>query len=464
MKFDLKKIIPFTVVLMVFFTLVHFRTVPVSQFWKGWRMLYVYTEELSETDILTVLEKNGCTSVISYGNQRLPVFSQLAPVQVQSSDSYLYRRADFFMDKTHRAKVFYIPENQLSQLESGIRELSAFQGTSAGTDGKSSFPWLAPLISLFLFGVLIYFSRNKILFVCGTIFFLIFAFCRPLFTVCAAVSLYFFAFFIFHRIWGRKDFIKTTLNSPYILLMSLSPILVMLVSSPLNSFFYLLAFVASASLVQGYHLHEEEQNASFSFHPVYIRSSRMIPVVGRLGIRLLGALLISLVLTIFAFRLSGNVSDFSSSASMPSLPAPVSDSESELVQMKDFIVWSWNTVTFPYRKIGEKFPAVPNEGDSVVLTDYQNVNGRIQSVQNSAFVFNSEFRDSVYKAVDNLDYPALEKMMLKQGKNASFGYAKSALSSSSERFGILLLLIFIAIPFTLGIYYILGRKRYGLSI
>ena len=54
--------------------------------------------------------------------------------------------------------------------------------------------------------------------------------------------------------------------------------------------------------------------------------------------------------------------------------------------------------------------------------------------------------------------------MLKQGKNASFGYAKSALSSSSERFGILLLLIFIAIPFTLGIYYILGRKRYGLSI
>ena len=464
MKFDLKKIIPFAVVLTVFFTLLNFRSVPVSQFWKGWRMLYVYSQDLTENDILAVLEKNGCSSVISYGNQRLPVFSQLAPVQVQSPDSYLYRRADFFMDKMHRAKVFYIPENQLSQLESGIRELSAFQGTSAGSDGKSSFPWLSPLIALFFFGLLLYFSRNKVLFACGSLFFLIFAFCRPLFTVSAAVSLYLFAFFLFHRIWGRKDFIKTTLNSPFILLMALSPVLVMLISSPVNSIFYIASFLASAALVQIYHLREDNKNAAYSFQPVYIRSSRMIPLVGRLGIRLLGGLLLSLLLILLAFKLSGNVSDLSASASMPSLPAPVNSSDSELVQMKDFVNWSWNTVTFPYRKIGEKVSELPNEGDAVLITDYQNVDGKIQSVENPAFVFNSDFRESVYKAVDKLDYPALEKMMLKQGKNANFGYAKGASSSSSERFGILLLLIFIAIPFSLGIYYILGRKRYGLSI
>lgn len=464
MRFDLKKIVPVVIAIISFFMLVHFRSVPVSQFWKGWRMLYVYTEELSEVDVLAVLEKNGCSSVISYGNQHIPVFSQIAPVQAQSADSYIYRRAEFFTDKLHRALVFYVPENQGAQLESGIRELSAFQGTSAGTDGKSAFPWIAPLISLFFFGILLYFSRNKLLFASGTFFFIIFAFSSPLYTVCAAVSLYLFAFFIFHRLWGRKDFLKTTLNSPYILFFSVAPVVVMLISSPLNSLFYILALAGSVSLVQVYHVCEEYKNSQYSFQPVYIRSSRMFPIVGRIGIRLLGALLVSLVLSLLAFKLSGNVSDFSASASMPSLPAPVNSSDSELVQMKDFVNWSWNTVTFPYRKIGSAQNSVPSEGEIVAITDYQNEGGKIHSVQNGAFVFNGEFRDSVYKTIDKLDYPALEKMMLKQGKNASFGYAKSGSSSSSERFGILLLLIFIAIPSALGIYYILGRKRYGLSI
>ena len=464
MKFDLKKILPVLVVLISFFTLLHFRSLPVSQFWKGWRMLYVYTEELSETDILAVLEKNGCSSVISRGNQHLPVFSQIAPVQAQPADLYIYRRAEFFTDKLHRALVFYVPDGQASQLESGIRELSAFQGTSAGTDGKSAFPWIAPLISLFFFGILLYFSRKKILFACGSFFFLVFAFCSPFYTVCAAVSLYLFAFFIFHRLWGRKDFLKTTLNSPYILLFSIAPLLVMLISSPANSAFYLLAFIASISMLRIFHIFEEEKNSGYSFQPVFIRSSRMFPLVGHLGIRLLGALLLVLLLILFAFKLSGNVSGFSASASMPSLPAPVNSSESELVQMKDFVNWSWNTVTFPYRKIGSPVPQTPSEGEVVAITDYQNEGGRIHSVQNVAFVFNGDFRDSVYKTVDKLDYPALEKMMLRQGKNTAFGYARSGSSSASERFGILLLLIFIAIPFALGIYYILGRKRYGLSI
>ena len=172
----------------------------------------------------------------------------------------------------------------------------------------------------------------------------------------------------------------------------------------------------------------------------------MIPVMGHLGIRLLPVLLGTLVLILFAFKLSGNVSDFSVSASMPSLPSPVNSSESELVQLKDFVDWSWNTVTFPYRKLGEPYSEIPQEGEVVSITDYDSSDGTIKSVTKPVFVFNSDFRESVYKSIDKLDYPALEKMMLKQGKHTSFGYAKSASSSSSERFGILLLFIFTARP------------------
>ena len=191
----------------------------------------------------------------------------------------------------------------------------------------------------------------------------------------------------------------------------------------------------------------------------------MIPVLGRLGIRLLGVLFLSLFITLLSFKFLGNVSSFSNSASMPSLPAPVAHSDGELVQLSDFVNWSWNTVTFPYKKIGEGSDSVPQEGEVVSINDYQQAaNGKIVRVSTPAFVFNSDFKDSVYKSIENLDYPALEKMMLRQGKNASFGYAKKASASNSERFGSLLLLVFITLTAALGINYILGRKRYGLSI
>lgn len=464
MKIDFKMIVPIVLSLIVFFVLCQFRTVPVSQFWKGYRILYVYTEELSESDILTILEQNGCASVISYGKQRLPVLSTLAPVQMQSDDSYLYRRNDFFTDKLHRALVFYIPDSQGVFLEKSIRQLSAFQGTVAGSDGKSSFPWVAPLLASLFFLLLFYFSRNKVLFTCGAAFFVLFAFCRPLYTVAASVCLFLFSFFLFHKFWRRKDFIKIALNSPYVLLFAFAPLLALFFSSPLLSFFYCISFLGSLSLVFLYHVVEEKKEKSYSFQPVFIRSARMMPVVGHTGIRLLGFLFAFLFALFLLFVFVGNVGGGSERSSMPSLPSPVSKTDAELVSLKDFVAWSWNTVTFPYRKIGENTPSDPKEGEVVSITDYVEENGKIVSVTNPAYIFNSEFKDGVYKSIDRLDYPALEKLMLAQGKNASFGYAKSASVSSSERFGSLMLLILLSLPFAAGLFYILGRKRYGLSV
>ncbi len=72
MKFEVKQIIPALISLVIFFVLCQFRTLPVSQFWLGYRMLYVYTSEVNESDINTILEKNGCSDVVSSVNQRIP--------------------------------------------------------------------------------------------------------------------------------------------------------------------------------------------------------------------------------------------------------------------------------------------------------------------------------------------------------------------------------------------------------
>ena len=464
MKFEPKYLIPILLSLLSLFLLCHFRTVPMSQFWKGYRMLYVYSEELGESDILAILENNSCSSVVAAGRQRIPVLSPVAPVQANDADSYIYRRNDFFTDKNHRARVFYIPEDKASGLDRAIRELSAFQGAVASTDGKSSFPWIAPLIACVFFAVLLSFSKRRLLFFSGTALFILFSFCRPLYTVSSAVCLYLFAFFLFHRFWLRKGFFHVLMNSPYVPLFAFSPVLVLLFSSPMLSVFYAVSLFGSLNLVYLYYSIEKKIEEGYAFRPVYIRSARMIPVLGHLGIRLLGSLLLCLLGIFISFSYVGKIGDFEGSASMPSLPAPVSRDESDLVQLSDFVNWAWKAVTFPYRKIGGAKTGSPKEGDSVSITDYVEEGGVVVPVTTTAYVFNDEFRNSVYKSIEGLDYPSLERLMLRQGKNARFAYTKSASVSSSERFAVPLILILLAIPATLGINYIIGRKRYGLSI
>ena len=435
-----------------------------SQFWKGYRMLYVYSDDLSEPDVLTILENNSCVSVICAGRQRAPVLSPVSPVQAQDPSSYLYRRNDFFTDKNHRASVFYVPESCSAGLERSIRELSAFHGTFAGTDGKSSFPWLAPAVACSFFLLLLFFSRKRLLFASGASFFLLLVFCQPLYTVSAAACLYFLAFFLFHRLWLRKDFIRVIFNSPYAPMLALSPLAVLLFSSLALSAFYAAALAGSVSLVCLLYSFETVPQHDGAFEPVLIRSARMIPVIGHLGIRLLGSLVLSLAGILAAFSFMGKLGSLSDTSSMPSLPAPVGRADSELVSMSDFLDWAWDTLTFPYRKIGGQGGSSPKEGESVSITDYVESDGKIVPVTTTAYVFNNEFRDSVCKSVDRLDYPALEKLMLRQGRNSGFAYTKSASSVTSEKFAGPLLLILIAVPVVLGVYYILGRKRYGLSI
>ena len=472
MNFNLKKILLVLFSLSMIFVFFLFRSIPVTQFWKDYRILYVFTENLSENDILTILEKNGCDSVVSYGKQKVPLLSPIAPVQIQDNSSYLLRRNEFFMDKNHKALVFYVPENYASGLERTIRELSAFQGTDAGTDGKSSFPWRPPLISFAFFLFLFYFSEKRNLFFLGSISFIVLSFTRPLYALSAATSLFIFGFFLFHRLWGRKNFVKTNLNSPYIMIFWLSPILVLIFSSPILSIFYVLALFSSASLVYLYRICEKKKNASFAFNPVFIRSAKMLPILGRNGFRFLLVLLGAIAAIFAVFSISGNVSNFAASTSLPSLPSPVARSQEELVSIKDFAAWSFDALTFPFKKIGSEnldSNSYPQEGEVVAITDYieeTNPDGtsRIVPVRTPAYTFDSEFRENIYKSVEKMDSSSLEKMLLRQGKNACFGYAKSGGTSTTEKFASPLLLIFVALVLALGINYILGRKRYGLSI
>ncbi|WP_407428176.1 hypothetical protein [Treponema sp.] len=465
MKFDIKNIVAIVISVLVFVLLLAFKTVPLTQLWKGYQILYVYSQDLKENDILAVLSKYGCTDVISKSSQRLPVLSSISPVQFQTDDSYIAKRNAFFTDKSSSAMVFYVNENQSSYLDKAIPELNSFSLTKAGTDGKASFPWIAPILLCMFWAVLFFFSKNRPLFAAASFFSIVFAFSRPLYSVSAGISLFIFALFLFHRLWKRKDFLKAALNSPYIILFTFFPPLVLVFVSPADSVFYLLSVTATVSSVYLYSFYEEKQDEKSVFKPVFIRSAKMFPVIGHLGIRLIGLLIITLVLISVSLNFSGKLNNLSDSTVKPALPSPVSSSDSSIVNLTDFMYWAWNTASFPYKKIENAAFEIPEENQQVQIKDYSaDSNGKIVVSDSTALVYNSKFRESVYSTIEQLNYPALEKLMLKQGKNTAYGYSKGQSQSSSEKFVFAALLILITVPLCLGAYYIIGRKRYGLSI
>lgn len=440
-----------------------FRTVPVTRLWKDYDIFYVYSDELSEDDVSYILKKNGCENVIFKGSQRNPVVSPLSPVQPQKQNSYIYERNGFFTDKSKTAHVFYVPDRETKNLEKAALEISSFQSTVCGTDGKTPFPWISPLIALTFAFVLFHFAHEKRLFALTAVFPLVLAFSRPLYTVSASSVFLLFTLFLIQKIWNRRDFRKTVLKSPYAVVPALSPFLILIFSSPVNVLFYALAVFASCCVIKFFKELDRVQDESFTFRPVLIMSSRMIPLVGHNGIRLMGLMSLVLGFLVLLFFFIGKVQNIGNNTSAVSLPSPVSQDQAELPGFQDFLSWSWNTVTFPYRRISSSAEKV-NDGDTVSIPDYLlNGDDFITETDSNLLVYDSKFRDSISDTVEKLEYPALEKMLLKQGKNSFYGYSQGKISSS-ERFGAYLLIAFVLICAALSGYYIAGRKRYGLSI
>ena len=62
------------------------------------------------------------------------------------------------------------------------------------------------------------------------------------------------------------------------------------------------------------------------------------------------------------------------------------------------------------------------------------------------------------KEIENLDYPALEKMLVSQGKHARFGYVTSGLQNVS-----LIMIIILIIAFFVPLSFYLTTKRWELK-
>ena len=449
--------------LIAFFAFIFFRTVPVSRLWKGFQVVYVKTNAVTEPQIMRLFEENGCRNVVGRSTQRVPVSSGFCPVQVQAPGSYLHGRDAFFRDEAGTAMVFYVPEGQDAALSHALSAIGSIKNTTVGTDGTASFPWGAPIVCIVFALICIGFSKNRLTMAAAAFFLICFSFSRPLFTASAAVCLALFGFFMFQKIWGRRQFSSGLMAPPFALCL-LVPMVVLFLSSPLSALFYTLSLMASFSaillvdslreIIDGWHSRDR-------FKPVLIRSARFIPLVERRDVKLVFLTLLSMVVISMLYFAGRTLSSVSVDSSRPALPAP-GIGKVALPDLDDFMYWSWNTVTFPYRRLDDAVPEIPVDGDSVIVPVYEESNGKIVQKDQPVFVFNSAFRSNVFDSVKNLSYPALEKMMLRQGKDARYSYSRGS-AAVSERWGAVLLVLFMLIPAGFVLYFVLIKRGYGIS-
>lgn len=440
-----------------------FRTVPVSRLWKGYRVLYVISDSLTDAQVHAVLARNGCRDVVARSNQGIPIVSRYSPVQMQDADSYITKRNVFFRDESNTALLCYVPEGQDMALSRALDELQSVPGAFAGTDGTASFPWASPIVCAVFALVCIVFARQRLAIAPALLFLLAFALSRPQFTTGAAVCLASYGFFMLQKIRGRRGFLKGAF-SPLVVICLFAPVVLLFVSSPLNVLFYVVALVAGGAalvLVARLKTVYDEKRNRHSFAPVLIRGARFIPLIERRDVKVIALLVFATAVMLLVSLAGTMVQSPVSEGIVPAVPAPVAGS-ARLPDLDDFLAWSWQTVTFPYRRLSDGNAQSPVDGDTVVMPEYAEENGVITERGKTAFVYNGAFRSSVYDSVRHLPYPALEKMLLRQGKDARYSYARGG-RSAGERFGPALLVVFMLIPAGIIGYVVLVRRHYGIS-
>ena len=98
-------------------------------------------------------------------------------------------------------------------------------------------------------------------------------------------------------------------------------------------------------------------------------------------------------------------------------------------------------------------------GETVFIPEYaENADGQIYKNTTKVLSYDSSFVRSIYDKLEENDYPSLEKLMLSQGKNTTYGYTKNT-GTSSEKAVSFVLIFLAAIPLILFLYFIASNIK-----
>lgn len=447
-----KVIIPLCIAIITFVLLVVFRTVPTAQLWKGFSILYVPLETDS-TLVFRTLEENDCKEVISIFNQKVPYVNSFLPIKNYEADSYLVRRNAYFFDKNQSVMVYYIPEKYNKNAKNAVSALVNDYKIDAGLDSKSSFPLVTPLICVFVSLIFFIFAKNKFVYFVSCVFPLIFSFAMPFYINAAAVCLYLYGTFVAQVLWNRKGAFSYILKKPFIVIIFALSIVGTFFAGVLSGIFFVLSILSSISLLFIYKFLVEFLDSRRRFNPVLIRPANLMNMVNKISVKRGIFSGIALFAISILYVTSVNVFSISNSQDLY-FPVPTSyNSTNEIPNMNEYIEWTWNEATRPFKSLNVMYESSPQNGDEITIDRFIDNDDGIKMTQEVIFCFDDEFKNEVIKSIDDLDYPAIEKLMKEQNADFFVDYS----SNASEKFNLsnlICMLVMILLLAIMQVYYL----------
>lgn len=475
MKLSLSVVVASLLALIAAIILVIFIRLPVSSLWKEYNILYVPVE-LTEQVVLQALQDVGIEDVISLSKQKQPVFSPFAPVQsiVSTQHSYLRQRENYFFDRSQQMQLFYVPSIARGQAQGVVSYLQTLPGgEGAGLEGKTSYPWIVPLVVLLVFSIFIVLSRAKGFMVTSGFFPLLFSCCIPSYSGAGAVTLLLYCFFLCSTFWKRREMFKAIRKSSLILLFGFASIPVAFIGSWKDGVLFLVTIIGSFALC--YILIKAMPKKVKGFMPVPIRSAQLVSVVSSVAsftlfIPAVAAAILSISLLFFGYF----PSDTSINGLFLPAPARYTDTmsfdsasfqdngqqsylEEELPSLVHYVDWVWDTLTYSYRSLHElQVFELVSAGETLLLPSYRvDQQGVIQEEYTSVYSLDDAFISSVMEGIQDESFQ-IEGVLKKQNCFTSVVYRRMgdflAGGSQGQVFIFLSLLTTIVISLIAGIF------------
>lgn len=457
MKIKAPVIVSAAVILITLLLLIILKSVPVTKIWKNYTVIYV-EKKLSEETVISYLKKSGCDDIISLSNQRAPVNSAFVPVLPSDYGDYLSKRLKYFSDESDNYTLYYVPSKYDRSASRALEILVNEIGVKAGIDGKQQFPFLVPVAALVAFAAFLYLSKNKFAFAFPAVFALLLTFSNPFYPTAAASIIYMLAIYLAQRIWARKKAIQVLKKNLYVLIPTVVSFLVMLLSGIAAAFlmvFTIASGIASCILLAEFEKYAESK-ISFKYKKIFAAPQLplMYPSTAMHTLLTLVPLTVLLIAFLLSARFTPTVNE------KITLPVPV-NANSKMAKEKDtlpvfsdFYKWAWNTKTFPYRNLNEKYSGEVKENDAIYADRFENTEQGISTARTELFKFNKNFRKNAEKELSSMKNPQIELMLKKQDKNIKviFGNKGKGTSQTDAMSLILILLALLVPPFLYALY------------
>lgn len=417
-------LIPSFLILLSVILLFVLKKTPSKKMWDGYSVFYI-EEKTDENFIENLFKKYNIKDFISLKNQQVPLtVSENTPeyslsVSSLGQSDYLDERTKYFFDKSGKFKIYYVENKYFKELNDMCSFIKDTSEISCGIDSKGSFPVFAFLI-LWVFAVfLVLKSEKKLLFAFASLLPLLYAFMLPFYSCFTGISLFLLGIFLSLKLWNRKGGFKRFLKVRILHVVFILSFLCQVASGGLCVFLYIMTVISVLSVFYLYRLFEEQYFSRFSFKPVQIRSAKTVSLATKKSF--FGVVFNTLA--IFLFFMASIFSFFlSPSLSHENLLLPSKKGSPSLVNLDDFFSWRWESLTFPYISLNSSDNF--NHDKSVSFYVYSDEPDAIKESL-KVMNFDEKFIEDSLNSIENLSYPALEKMFLSQGMKKSYGYSSS---------------------------------------